>query len=159
MLIVFAGLPATGKTTISRSLAQKLNAVYLRIDTIEQALIHSGEISRTNLQGAGYFVAYAVAKDHLKMKQTVISDSVNSISITRNAWKQVAIETQMPIFNIEIICSDQAEHRKRVETRQSDIENLKFRIGMMYSFVNMNLFSKQIYRLIQQKLLYKRQWI
>lgn len=37
-LFIFAGLPATGKTTLARQLARHLNAVHLRIDTIEQAL-------------------------------------------------------------------------------------------------------------------------
>ncbi|MFO7481079.1 AAA family ATPase, partial [Oceanibaculum nanhaiense] len=32
MLIVFGGLPGTGKTTLSRALADRLRAVYLRID-------------------------------------------------------------------------------------------------------------------------------
>ena len=38
MLIVFSGLPGTGKTTIASDLATKTSAVYLRIDTIEQAI-------------------------------------------------------------------------------------------------------------------------
>jgi predicted kinase len=38
MLIIFGGLPATGKTTLSRALARELGAVHVRIDTIEQAI-------------------------------------------------------------------------------------------------------------------------
>jgi tRNA uridine 5-carbamoylmethylation protein Kti12 len=38
MLIVLSGLPGVGKTTIARELASSLKAVYLRIDSIEQAL-------------------------------------------------------------------------------------------------------------------------
>jgi predicted kinase len=38
-LIVFAGLPGTGKTTLARKLAKTLPAFLVRIDTIEQALI------------------------------------------------------------------------------------------------------------------------
>ncbi len=38
MLIVFSGLPGTGKTTIANDLAAMTSAVYLRIDTIEQAI-------------------------------------------------------------------------------------------------------------------------
>ena len=38
MLIIFGGLPATGKTTIARDLARQLGATYLRIDTIEHAI-------------------------------------------------------------------------------------------------------------------------
>ena len=34
MLIIFGGLPGTGKTTIARSLARKLSAAYVRIDSV-----------------------------------------------------------------------------------------------------------------------------
>lgn len=42
MLIVIGGLPGTGKTTLARLLASRIGAVHLRIDTIEQACVHSG---------------------------------------------------------------------------------------------------------------------
>ncbi len=38
MLVVFGGLPGVGKTTIARTVADQCNAVYLRIDTIEQSI-------------------------------------------------------------------------------------------------------------------------
>jgi predicted kinase len=41
MLIVFAGLPASGKSSIARALALELGAVWLRIDSIEQAIRES----------------------------------------------------------------------------------------------------------------------
>jgi len=44
MLIVFAGLPASGKSSIARVLAQELGAVWLRIDSIEQAIRESGAV-------------------------------------------------------------------------------------------------------------------
>ena len=42
MLIVFGGLPGTGKTTLSRLVAQDLSATWLRIDVIEVAMWRSG---------------------------------------------------------------------------------------------------------------------
>jgi predicted kinase len=42
MLIIFGGLPGVGKTAIARELARKLGAVYVRIDSIEQAIRNSG---------------------------------------------------------------------------------------------------------------------
>lgn len=42
MLIAFGRLPGTGKATVAKNLARKLGAVYLRIDTLEQAFIASG---------------------------------------------------------------------------------------------------------------------
>jgi predicted kinase len=35
MLIVFGGFPGTGKTTIAQKLANKLAAIYIRIDSLE----------------------------------------------------------------------------------------------------------------------------
>ena len=37
-LVVFAGLPGSGKSTIARELARQLGAAWLRIDTIETAI-------------------------------------------------------------------------------------------------------------------------
>jgi predicted kinase len=60
MLIVVGGLPGTGKTTIARALAEELAAMYIRIDTIEQALSSSGAVPG-DMGPHGYVVAYAVA--------------------------------------------------------------------------------------------------
>jgi len=40
ILYIFSGLPGTGKSTLAKIIARKLNAVYIRIDTIEQGLIN-----------------------------------------------------------------------------------------------------------------------
>ena len=84
MLIVFGGLPGTGKTTLAQELARRLSAMYLRIDTIEQAIVRSDHLSDPG--PAGYFVGYAIAADNLKHGLTVVADSVNSLAITRDAW-------------------------------------------------------------------------
>ena len=41
MLIVFGGLPGTGKTTLTQRLARERRAVHVRIDSIEQAIVDS----------------------------------------------------------------------------------------------------------------------
>ena len=46
MLIVFGGLPGAGKTAIAQELACELGAVYLRIDSIEQAIRASGILDK-----------------------------------------------------------------------------------------------------------------
>jgi len=75
MLIVLGGLPGTGKTAIARSLARRLNAVHLRIDTIEQAL-RSCDVLKADVGPAGYVIAYGLAEDNLRIGEIVVADSV-----------------------------------------------------------------------------------
>jgi predicted kinase len=122
VLYIFSGLPGSGKTTLSRQAAQRLNAVYLRIDTIERAL---REIFSVDVQGEGYALSYRVAADNLRSGMSVVSDSCNPIELTRRAWEQVAVEAQADYVNIEVICSDAREHRLRIETRTTTLSGLK----------------------------------
>ena len=125
MLIAFGGLPGAGKTAIARELARQIGAMHLRIDSIEQAIRDSGVVSASQpLNDAGYRVAYAVAEDNLRIGRTVIADSVNPIPLTRDAWVEVASRARVRAIEIEVTCSDAGEHRRRVETRTTDIPGL-----------------------------------
>lgn len=123
MLIIFSGLPGSGKSTIAQSLAKQLNTLYLRIDTIEQAIRKVDEDKR-EMRPAGHFVAYFLARENLQLGATVIADSVNPLALTRDAYREIALSTGTGYLEIEIICSDIIEHRKRVETRVSEVKEL-----------------------------------
>ena len=123
-LIVFCGLPGTGKTTLAKAVAEEYSATYLRIDTIEQALRSSGVLAGNDVGPAGYLVAYKVAESNLLIGRMVVADSVNPLAVTRDAWRQVAATTSSQIVEIEVVCSDITEHRRRVETRSVDVPGL-----------------------------------
>jgi predicted kinase len=122
LLIVFAGLPGTGKSTLARKLAKALQAFLIRIDTIEQAFI-SNAGAATNAGPMGYVIAYRVAAENLRLGASVVADCVNPAHLTREAWRGVAKSECAPIFEIEVICSNRLEHQRRVETRTADIKN------------------------------------
>ncbi len=116
MLIILGGLPGAGKTTLAREVARLIGAVHIRIDSIEQAIRESG-VTVMSLEDAGYRVGYVLAEDNLRLGHTVIADSVNPLPITRDAWLEVADRAEVAAVEIEIVCSDRAEHRRRVEQR------------------------------------------
>lgn len=124
ILIVFGGLPRTGKTAIARELARALDGVYLRIDSIEQAIRDSGAVGGP-LNDVGYRVGYSVAEDNLCLGRLVIADSVNPVQLTRAGWLGVAGRTGARAIEVEITCSDLQQHRCRVETRMADIAGLR----------------------------------
>ncbi|MCP2073522.1 UNVERIFIED_ORG: putative kinase [Pseudomonas lini] len=123
MLVVFSGLPGTGKTTIASDLANRTRAVYLRIDTIEQAIRNSGALAQ-DVGRSGYMVAYELALSNLRFGSTVIVDCVNPVIESRKAWSEIATRAGVPLVNIQVICSDKREHQRRVETREIDIPGL-----------------------------------
>jgi predicted kinase len=120
-LYILGGLPGTGKSTLSQSLARHLRAVWLRIDTLEQSLRNQG---LSVVADEGYQLAYALARDNLRLGLSVVADAVNPIAITRNAWRQVAQDGQCPYQELEIICSDAAIHRQRLLQRPDTVPGL-----------------------------------
>lgn len=119
MLLIFGGLPASGKSTISKCVARELKAAYIRVDTIEQTLKDAGY---DKIHSEGYELAYRVAADNLSLGVSVVADAVNPIELTRSAWRRIGETARVPITEIEIVCSDQVEHKRRIESRDTDIE-------------------------------------
>ncbi|HEY1572581.1 MAG TPA: AAA family ATPase [Pseudonocardiaceae bacterium] len=128
-LVVLGGLPATGKSTVGRLASASLGAAYVRIDTIEQAIKESETNADNGLNhavewGLGYEVAYAVVRDLLRQGTDVFADCVNPMKITRDAWQALAASAGARLVEVELICSDTAEHQHRVTSRTVDIPNL-----------------------------------
>ena len=49
--------------------------------------------------------------------RTVIADSVNPIRLTREAWRDIGKRSGSVIVDVQVICSDNAQHRHRIEAR------------------------------------------
>lgn len=124
MLIVMAGLPGSGKSSVAEALGRRLAAPVVSVDPIEAAMWRAG-VARDQPTGlAAYVVAEAVAGGVLALGQTVIIDAVNAVEAAREQWRSLAGRSGVPVAFIEVVCSDPLVHRRRLEGRSRGIDGL-----------------------------------
>src|SRR3954447_13072767 len=77
VLIVISGLPGTGKSAVAAVLADRLRAVHLSIDPIEDALLGAGLARSWETGVAAYEAARVMAEGNLTLGRSVVVDAVN----------------------------------------------------------------------------------
>lgn len=121
MLIVMAGLPAAGKSSVAEGLGRALPAAVVPVDPVEAAMWRAG-VDRGQPTGlAAYLVAEAVADGVLALGQSAIIDAVNAVEAARRQWRTLAARHRVPVAFIEVVCSDSRVHRQRLERRSRGI--------------------------------------
>ena len=123
VLVVVGGLPGTGKTTIATALARRTTTPYLRVDRIEQAIVEWSALTHP-LGAVGYAVASQLATEQLALGLSVIVECVNPVAASRDNWVATAAAARAHLIEVELVCSDPTEHRRRVEQRSPDVAGL-----------------------------------
>jgi predicted kinase len=117
LLIVTAGLPAAGKSTIAEVVGNRLGLPVLSVDPIEAAIISAG-IDATQPTGlAAYLVAETMAEGVLANGRGVVIDAVNAVEPARDQWVKLAARQEATLRFLEVVCSDPEVHRERLAAR------------------------------------------
>ncbi len=121
MLLVVSGLPGTGKTAVARAVADRLTAVHLSIDPVENALLGAGAEKGWTTGVSAYEAVRAMAEDNLTRGMTVVVDAVNDSEAARDTWRRAAGAAATQVRFALLTLSDGSEHRRRLEDRERDM--------------------------------------
>lgn len=121
VLVVISGPPGAGKSAIADALGRELGVAVLSVDPIEAAIWRCGIPPSFETGVAAYEVAAVLAEHQLLLGLTVITDSVSSVEVAREMWRQAATRAGAELRVIEVTCSDEDVHRQRLAGRQRAI--------------------------------------
>ncbi|HKU18663.1 MAG TPA: AAA family ATPase [Candidatus Saccharimonadales bacterium] len=116
-LIVMSGLPGSGKSTLSERIAASLKIPVFSVDPIESAIIKAGIPKSFETGYAAYLVAEALAKEQIKLGNSVVIDAVNAENEAKQVWIDCATSLKISMVVIECMLKDASLHRKRLEAR------------------------------------------
>ncbi len=127
-LIIFSGLPGTGKSALAEDAGRALGVPVFAKDWLQASLGASwragGSISAEiddTLGYASYDLLTTLAERQLMLGQSAILDSVATFARIRDQWRTLAQQYGAGWKVVECVCSDVDLHKNRVLGRERAI--------------------------------------
>jgi predicted kinase len=122
-LILFAGMPGSGKTTLARTIARALGIPVFAKDRIQRVLRDRNLTDPAT--GEGYYVILDLADEQLALGVSVILDATFPLDHFRMVASDIAAKHNARFCAIYCHCSDDKVWKRRMEERVQYIPNWK----------------------------------
>lgn len=122
-LIIFTGLPGTGKSSVAEAVARRLQVPIFAKDWLEAVLLQHNFVPAADSKSGhlGYEILTVLARRQLMFGQSAILDSVAGSETIRAAWRGLAAEFDAGWKVVECMCADEDLHRARLLSRRRGI--------------------------------------
>ena len=120
-LLLLAGLPGTGKSTLAESLASALPAPVFSMDWQLGALVPFGTLRPDNTGPLSQLTLIAAAARQLQLGLGAIIDATGHTHEFRTRLESLADSLDAKFVGVECVCSDETVHQSRVEGRDRGI--------------------------------------
>jgi predicted kinase len=119
-VVIFTGLPGTGKSTLAEKVARITGAPAFAGDWLMGGLKPAhralAQLDRSEYLAAWFGLLRTLVTRQLMLGQSAVVDDVVS-SGQFDLWQATADQFSARLFTIECVCSDEAIHRTRIEGR------------------------------------------
>jgi predicted kinase len=114
-LILFAGMPGSGKTTLARMVARHLCLPVLSKDRVQRVL-RDHHLAAENT-GDGYYLILDMADEQLELGVSVILDATFPLDHFRMVASEIAVRHKAKFCPLYVTCSDDNIWRERMTDR------------------------------------------
>jgi hypothetical protein len=121
VLIVFGGVPGSGKSTVGERVGAALDIPVFALDWLLGALTPFGMRHRPDLMEVGGELLTTLAYRELSAGRSAILDTTGEDPAARSRWASLASAAGARLIPVVCACTDQGLHRERVERRARGI--------------------------------------